>query len=202
MFTGLIQDVGRVERVERRSDSAELEIVSDPAFLDPADLTVGESIAVEGVCLTVTAKDARRFRALAGPETLARSTLRDARPAMTVNLERALRASDRLGGHIVAGHVDGVGELGGRRTRGPTLEIEFRAPRETLRYVVEKGSIAVDGSSLTVNRVDEYAFAVALIPHTIARTTLAAKPVGARVNLEVDVIGKYIEKFVAARLDR
>jgi riboflavin synthase len=133
---------------------------------------------------------------LAGPETLARTTVGAFRPAGKVNLERALRASDRLGGHIVAGHVDGTGEIASRRQSGPAVELHFRAPREVLRYVVEKGSIAVDGISLTVNRVDEYSFAVALIPHTISKTTLAAKTVGARVNLEVDIVGKYVEKFV------
>jgi riboflavin synthase len=202
VFTGLIQDVGRVEGAVRRGDTVEIDVAPHREALDPADVVLGESIAVEGVCLTVTERSARGFRVLAGPETLTRSTLRDVRPAMEVNLERALRASDRLGGHIVSGHVDGVGELAVRRTRGPVLELEFRAPREVLRYVVEKGSIAVDGISLTVNRVDEYSFAVALIPHTIAKTTLAAKAVGARINLEVDVVGKYIEKLVKERYAR
>jgi riboflavin synthase len=200
VFTGIIQDVGRVARVERRADSAEL--VIEPRALDVGDLVIGESIAVEGVCLTVTARAGGGFRALAGPETLARTTLGALRPASAVNLERALRPADRLGGHLVAGHVDGVGEVAHRRPAGPALTIGFRAPPEVLRYVVAKGSIAIDGISLTVNQVDEYSFAVALIPHTIAATTLADKPVGAKVNLEVDMIGKYVEKFVTERLRR
>jgi riboflavin synthase len=195
MFTGLIQDVGKVERAEWRGDSVELAIA--PQGLDAAGLELGESIAIDGICLTVTAREVGRFRVLAGPETLARTTVAGLRPGVRVNLERALRASDRLGGHMVAGHVDGVGEIASRRQVGLAVDIQIRAPREVLRYVVEKGSIAVDGISLTVNRVDEHAFGVSLIPHTLAKTTLGDKHPGAKLNLEVDMVAKYVEKFVS-----
>jgi riboflavin synthase len=194
MFTGLVEDIGRVERVERRGDSVELEIA--PAAIPTRELALGESIAIDGVCLTVTWKDPRRFRVLAGPETMRLTTTGSHHPGGRVNLERALRADARLGGHVVAGHVDGVGEIAVKKPIGPAVEIQLRAPRELLRYVVQKGSIAVDGISLTVNRVDEYAFAVGLIPHTLEKTTLGDKQVGAKVNLEVDILGKYVEKFV------
>jgi riboflavin synthase len=200
VFTGLVEDVGTIERAERRGDSVTLTIRTEAL---PADqLRVGDSVAIDGTCLTVTACADRRFTALAGNETLARTTLGKLRPAGKVNLERALRLGDPLGGHLVAGHVDAVGEIAGRRDLGANLDLQVRAPREVLRYVVVKGSIAIDGISLTVNRVDDYSFAVALIPHTVSKTTLAGKPVGAAVNLEVDVIGKYVEKLLGGYLPR
>jgi riboflavin synthase len=195
VFTGLVEDVGRIEGLERRSADA-VELIIAPVAIVATELALGDSVAVEGVCLTVTAREAGRFRMLAGPETLARTTLGALRIGSPVNLERALRASDRLGGHIMAGHVDGVGEVAEKRPQGPALFMSFRAPAGILRYVVEKGSIAVDGISLTVNQVDEYSFAVGLIPHTLDKTTLRHKHVGAKVNLEVDIVGKYVEKFV------
>jgi riboflavin synthase len=197
LFTGLVEDVGRIERAERRGEAVELEIA--PQAIRPEELALGDSVAIDGVCLTVTFKDARRFRALAGPETLKLTTLGAARPGGKVNLERALLPTTRLGGHIVAGHVDGVGELASKRPVGPAVDLQFRAPRDLLRYVVIKGSICVDGISLTVNRVDEYSFAVGLIPHTLEKTTLGDKQIGAKVNLEVDIVGKYVEKFVKER---
>jgi riboflavin synthase len=200
LFTGLVEDMGRIERADRRGDAVELEIAPDT--IDPAELSLGESVAIDGVCLTVTKLEGRRFRVLAGPETLRLTTTGAHRVGTRVNLERALKASDRLGGHVVAGHVDGVGEIASKRSIGPAVEIQFRAPRELLRYVVQKGSIAVDGISLTVNRVDEYSFAVGLIPHTLQKTTLGDKHVGSRVNLEVDILGKYVEKFVKEHLSR
>jgi riboflavin synthase len=138
----------------------------------------------------------------AGPETLARTTVGGFAEGTVVNLERALLPTTRLGGHIVAGHVDGVGSIESRVEDGPWLVVKFRAPPAILRYVVAKGSIAVDGISLTVNHVDGYAFAVALIPHTLEQTGLGRKTVGARVNLEVDIVGKYVEKFVFERQGR
>ena len=199
MFTGLIEDLGTIHRVDRKSDAAVLVIA--PKALATSELVLGESVAVDGACLTVTQIEpsggAGRFTVLAGAETLRRTTLGDLRPQSKVNLERALRLGDRLGGHLVAGHVDAVGQISSRRDLGSNLEIDFRTPPELLRYVIEKGSIAVDGISLTVNRVGDAAFSVALIPHTVANTTLAHKAVGARVNLEVDLVGKYVEKLVA-----
>lgn len=200
MFTGLVEDLGTVVRMDRRSDAVILGIApglpGTPATIDPAALALGESVAVNGVCLTVTERDARQFTVLAGGETLRRTSLGALRVQARVNLERALRMGDRLGGHMVSGHVDAVGEIASRRDLGANLDIAIRAPATALRYVIEKGSIAVDGISLTVNRVDDYSFAVALIPHTVARTTLAERRVGDKVNLEVDIIGKYVEKLL------
>jgi riboflavin synthase len=198
VFTGLVEDVGQVVRVDRRSDAAILTI--RPGAIAVGELALGESVSIEGACLTVT--DIGRsgaggtFTVLAGGETLRRTTLGDLRVQSKVNLERALRVGDRLGGHLVAGHVDEVGEIVSKRDLGANLELVFRASAQNLRYVVEKGSVAIDGISLTVNRVDDYSFTVALIPHTVEKTTLAAKSVGGRVNLEVDIIGKYVERLL------
>ena len=190
--------MGRVAAVAARNDDArDLELA--PGSIDVAELALGESVAVDGVCLTVTSRGAGRFAVTAGPETLARTTLGGLAVGARVNLERALRASDRLGGHIVAGHVDAVGTVAERRELDTGVLFRFAAPPQILRYVVEKGSIAVDGISLTVNAVDEYSFAVALIPHTVEKTTLADKQAGGRVNLEVDIIGKYVEKLLGGR---
>ncbi len=193
MFTGIVEELGELVAIEGDAEDGRL-TVRGPKVA--ADAVHGASIAVDGVCLTVTARDEGRFRVTCGPETLQRTTLGGLAAGARVNLERALRASDRLGGHIVAGHVDAVGELRARSPLGPGIELRFAAPPSILRYVVEKGSIAVDGISLTVNGVDEYSFAVALIPHTLDKTTLGDKAEGARVNLEVDVIGKYVEKLL------
>jgi riboflavin synthase len=194
MFTGLVEDVGTIVRLDRRSDAMVLAIAT--RAIDAAGLALGESVAVNGVCLTVTERSASQFTVLAGAETLRRTNLGELRIQHKVNLERALRVGDRLGGHLVSGHVDAVGEIGSRRDLGANIEIVIQAPRAALRYVVEKGSITVDGISLTVNRVDDYSFGVALIPHTVEQTTLAARRIGDKVNLEVDVIGKYVEKLL------
>ena len=197
VFTGLIEDMARVARVSPDGDAVQLVLAPDQ--LPSAELALGESIAIDGCCLTVTARDGRGFTVLAGPETLRRTTVGALRPGARVNLERALLPTTRLGGHIVAGHVDDVGVIAERRPLGPGLELVLRAPGPLLRYVVEKGSIAVDGISLTVNQVAAQSFTFALIPHTLERTTLGAKPVGARVNLEVDIVGKYVERFMKER---
>ena len=197
MFTGLIEDIGTLIRLDRRSDAAVLGIA--PGRMNVRELTLGESVAVDGVCLTVTGIAPGQdgvFTVLAGGETLRRTNLGRLRLRDRVNLERALRVGDRLGGHLVSGHVDAVGRIEQRRDLGANIDITITAPGEALRYIIEKGSIAVDGISLTVNRVDARSFAVALIPHTVEETTLAGKPVGAEVNLEVDQIGKYVEKLL------
>ena len=196
MFTGLVEDIGTVARADRRSDALVLAV--KPATIDVGGLALGESICHDGVCLTVTAVDrsAGTFTVLAGAETLARTTLGEVRVGGKLNLERALAVGARLGGHIVAGHVDGVGELVRREDRGANIVIGFRPDPALLRYVVGKGSICIDGISLTVNGVDDAGFDVAIIPHTASQTTLAGKRPGARVNLEVDVIGKYVEKLL------
>ncbi len=198
MFTGLVEDVGKIAALERQPDAVVLRIQT--RAIDAAQLALGESVAVDGCCLTVTERKAGEFQVLAGPETLARTTLGRFEPGTRVNLERAMLASARFGGHIVAGHVDGLGEIASQTPVGPAVEVVFRAGPEILRYVVEKGSIAVDGISLTVNRVDSYSFAVGLIPHTLEHTSLADKQVGAAVNLEVDIVGKYVEKLLAGHL--
>jgi riboflavin synthase len=195
MFTGLVEDVGTLERIERRSDAAVLTI--EPQSIPVSELGLGESVAVDGVCLTVTECAGRRFTVLAGAETLRLTTISELRVKSRCNLERALRLGDRLGGHMVAGHVDGVGEIRSRRDGGANLELHIAPPRDLLRYVIAKGSICIDGISLTVNTVGADSFSVALIPHTTTVTTLADKAVGARVNLEVDLVGKYVEKLVA-----
>ena len=194
MFTGLVEDVGTIERVEPAGGTCLIEV--RPAALPIGELAVGDSIAIDGACLTVTARGDGLFAVTAVDETLRRTTLGERSVGHTVHLERALRLGDRLGGHMVQGHVDGVGELAGRRAEGDNLELTVRAAPALLRYVVEKGSIAVDGVSLTVVRADDISFAVALIPHTIAVTALGRKEVGGRVNLEVDMIAKYVERLL------
>ena len=194
MFTGLIEDIGTIASASRRSDAVVFSV--RPTSIDCSSLVLGESIAINGVCLTVTERSADRFTALAGAETLRRTTLGRLRSQSRVNLERAMRVGDRFGGHLVAGHVDVVGQLAKRRDRGANLELVFRLPSEHMRYVVAKGSVCVDGISLTVNAVTATEFQVALIPHTCEQTTLRDTRVGDEVNIEVDIIGKYVEKLV------
>jgi riboflavin synthase len=196
MFTGLVEDVGTVVRADRRSNALVLAI--KPAKIPLAELTVGESVCHDGACLTVTEVDPGRgaYRVLAGGETLARTALGALAAGKRVNLERSLRVGDRLGGHWVTGHVDGTGELVARRDLGANLVLVFRAPPALLRYVVEKGSIAVAGVSLTVNAVDGDGFSVAIIPHTRDLTSLGELAVGDRINLEADILAKHVEKLV------
>jgi len=195
MFTGLVEDIGTVTKVERQGDAVILTV--RPAKMPVGELALGESITHDGACLTVTSMVDDTYTVLAGAETLRRTTLADVQVGSELNLERALQAGARLGGHLVAGHVDAVGEIAGRRDEAANIVFTIGAPGGLLRYVVEKGSIAVDGISLTVNRVDPRGFDVAIIPHTAEMTTLVEKHAGARVNLEVDVIGKYVEKLLA-----
>ncbi len=194
MFTGIVQDVGRLARSAVRGAGKRLAFTT---ALDAAGFELGESVAVNGVCLTVAARAAGTFEADASPETLAHTSLGALRLGDPVNLERALRPVDRLGGHFVLGHVDGVGRFAGRRPEGAFEVLRFEAPREVTRYLVAKGSIAVDGISLTVTRPDEGGFEVAVIPHTLERTNLPARRAGDAVNLEADILGKYVEKLLA-----
>ena len=196
MFTGLVEDIGTVARADRRSDALVLAI--RPERIPLAELAVGESICHDGACLTVTEVGREGYTVLAGRETLERTTLGELRAGRHVNLERALRLGDRLGGHWVTGHIDGTGELVQRRDLGANLVLVIRT---TLgRYIVEKGSIAVAGVSLTVNAVDAETFSVAIIPHTRDHTTLGELAIGARVNLEADVLAKHVEKLLSGRL--
>lgn len=193
MFTGLVHGVGRIESAERSDDGVRLSVAS--ALAD--ELTEGDSIAVNGVCLTATAIDGGRFAAEVMNETLSRSSLRDAARGTEVNLELPLRAGDRLGGHVVQGHVDAVGTVRTVSEDGFAHLIEIEATGELLRYVVHKGSIAVDGVSLTVAELGDRSFKVSLIPQTLRRTNLAHAEPGTIVNLEVDVLAKYVEKLIA-----
>jgi riboflavin synthase len=197
VFTGLVEDIGTVVRATHRSDALMLSI--RPRRIAVSELAVGESVCHDGACLTVTDVDAATYSVVAGAETLARTTLAAARVGGKLNLERAVRVGDRLGGHWVAGHVDGTGELAARRDLGANLVLEIRAAADLMRYVVVKGSIAVAGVSLTVNTANRETFSVAIIPHTLQETTLGDLSLGDRVNLETDIVGKYIEKLVEGR---
>jgi riboflavin synthase len=194
MFTGLVEDVGTIARADRRSDA--LVLVVRPRTMPVGELVVGDSVCHDGTCLTVTEIGRDSFTVLAGAETLARTTLGSLRIGSVVNLERALRVGDRLGGHWVTGHIDGTGELAIRRDLGANLVLGFRAVPALLKYIVEKGSIAVAGVSLTVNSVDPDMFSIAIIPHTRDHTTLGALAIGDRVNLEVDILAKHVEKLL------
>ena len=194
MFTGLIQDLGQVARVERSDAGVLLTIESALG----GELRVGDSVAINGVCLTATEVTDRFFGAQVMNETLQRSSLRELEPGAVVNIELPLRATDRLGGHIVQGHVDGLGSVVEVHDDGFSRRVTIDAPEELLRYVVSKGSIAVDGVSLTVAELNSTAFTVALIPETVQRTNLGLARVGTPVNLEVDVLAKYVEKLVGA----
>jgi riboflavin synthase len=195
VFTGLIADLGSVSAVERNDDGAALRVSTALA----AELAVGDSIAVNGVCLTATNIDGEMFSAQAIPETLARTTLGALKPGDHVNLELPLRADGRLGGHIVQGHVDSVGAVDERREEGDSCVLTIAGPTEILPYVVEKGSIAIDGVSLTVSAMRESGFEVSLIPETLRRTTLGRVLVGQPVNLEVDILAKHVQRLMEAR---
>jgi riboflavin synthase len=194
MFTGLVQELGEVRSIEREGGGARLRIAAKLA----ADLARGDSVSVDGVCLTATAVEAGEFAADVSHETLQRSVIGELAEGDRVNLEPALRAADRLGGHIVQGHVDGLARIEAIEEEGNGRKVRFEAPSELLRYVVEKGSVTLDGVSLTVTDVDERGFGVALIPETLERTSLGNAVPGRRVNLEVDVLAKYVEKLLSA----
>lgn len=196
MFTGIVRELGAVESVEGGPDGVRLRVRAPQTA---AGEELGGSVAVEGVCLTVKEVDAGVLAFDAVPETLARTTLGRLRPGDPVNVEPALRAGDPLGGHIVQGHVDGVGRVRAVTPEGDGVRLEVEAPPELLRYCVEKGSVAVAGVSLTVAALDEETFAAALIPHTLAVTTLGCLSAGDAVNLEVDVLAKHVERLLAGR---
>ena len=197
MFTGLVQDLGRVAEVHETADGVRVAIESPLA----KDLSEGDSVAVNGVCLTAVGQSGppnpERFGADVMRETLKRSSLGGMQPGSSVNLELPLRPTDRLGGHIVQGHVDGLGVVAGVVEDGFARVVTIEAGPELLRYIVEKGSIAVDGISLTVARIDGTSFDVSLIPETLERTTLGSAETGTVVNLEVDVLAKHVEKLLA-----
>lgn len=196
MFTGIVQEVGEVEEVQSAENGARI-IVRMPVLAP--EVGMGDSVAVNGTCLTAVELGSERIAFEAMGETLARTTTGALAAGSAVNLEPALRPTDRMGGHVVQGHVDAVGEVTGIRADGIAKVIEIAAPPAVLRYVVEKGSIAVNGVSLTVSSVNDRAFEIWLIPHTCEVTTFGDTQVGDTVNLEVDIYAKYVEKFAADR---
>jgi riboflavin synthase len=199
MFTGLVEGIGTIVRLERQSEGLRLWIRPTFSWENPA---LGESIAVNGVCLTATAWEPPAFSVDVSGESLSRSNLGGVQPGNPVNLERALRLSDRLGGHLVTGHVDGVGTITQKGRRGAFLWFRLSFPEDLAPYVVEKGSIAVDGISLTVNQVEGRQLELTIIPHTADQTTLPDRKVGDAVNLETDLIGKYVVHILTRAGDK
>ncbi len=197
MFTGIVEEMGVVERTDRGLSTTFVIMAREVL----KDLETGDSIAVNGVCLTVVAKGERTFSVEVSPETLRVTNLGSLKIGGAVNLERAMRLVDRVGGHLVSGHVDGTGIIRERRPEGNALVVAIEAPRDLLRYCVAKGSVAVDGVSLTINSVAEREFTVSIIPHTAKATTLGVKGVAETVNLEADLVAKYIERFSLPRAD-
>ena len=193
MFTGIIEEIGHVKSLARGAKSFTLEVEAD---LVMEGTQVGDSIATNGVCLTVTSLTGHGFTAAVMPETVQRTALGELKPGSAVNLERALSLQTRLGGHIVSGHIDGTGRISDRRQDDNALWLTVECDSRLLRYIIEKGSITIQGVSLTVARVDDKSFAVSLIPHTQAATTLHSARVGDLVNLENDIIAKYVEKLL------
>lgn len=193
MFTGIIEETGKIVGIRKGAKSSVLQIAGNKIF---SDLKIGDSVAVNGVCLTVTTMTNQSFYADVMSETLMRSSLGALRQGSMVNLERAMAADGRFGGHIVSGHIDGTGEICNIKKDDNAVWYTIKASPKLMRYIVEKGSIAIDGISLTVARVGKEEFSVSIIPHTIQETILGTKRVGDIVNLENDIVGKYIEQFL------
>jgi riboflavin synthase len=199
VFTGIIQDLGRVATREVRGVDARLTIATQR--LDLSSIAIGDSICVQGVCLTVTSLTGKAFTADVSHETLSLTTLGELQVDSPVNLEPSLRAGDPLGGHLVSGHVDGVARVLAAGRDGDSLRVTIAAPQELSRYIARKGSVTLEGVSLTVNDVDGVTFGVNLIPHTQAVTTLGRLQAGARVNLEIDQVARYVERLLSAAPD-
>jgi riboflavin synthase len=196
MFTGIVEEMGAVTCVEKTLAGTRLTILASTVM---SDLKIGDSISVNGTCLTVVTRGDRDFSVEVSPETLSVTTLGQLTAGEPVNLERAMKLNERIGGHLVAGHVDGVGTIRSRHQEGNAIFFDIEAPPEILRYCVAKGSITVDGISLTINDVSEHGFSVAIVPHTAKVTTLGIKQVNDLVNLEPDLIGKYVERLLQER---
>lgn len=190
MFTGIIERTGKIEKIERSAEGATFVIQGADS-----EMRIGESIAVNGTCVTVVKCSKDNFSVELSPETLEKTTFKRIAVGARVNLEKPLRLNDRLGGHLVSGHVDGVGQLIGKREEGNSVVMEFSIPPEFAKYLIAKGSVAIDGISLTVVEVHGNQFTVAVIPHTLEVTILQDKKIGEDVNLEFDLVAKYIERF-------
>ncbi len=197
MFTGIIQAIGAIAAVDMQGDDMRLRV--DSGALDLHDTNVGDSISVSGVCLTVVDLVAKGFSADVSRETLACTTFADLRPGQRVNLEKALTPASRLGGHLVSGHVDGIGKVLERRAEARSVRFRIQAPASLARYIAAKGSVCVDGASLTVNAVEDSGFELNIVPHTLRATTLDEWQAGRRVNIEVDLIARYLERLLLAR---
>jgi riboflavin synthase len=196
MFTGIVEEMGVVKSLEKGLTGTRLTILASAVL---QDLAVGASISVNGACLTVVARNEKDFSTEVSPETLAVTNLDKLAPGSPVNLERAMRLNERIGGHLVAGHVDGVGTIRGRQQEGNAILLTIEAPQEILRYCVQKGSITIDGISMTLNEVTDRTISISVIPHTARVTTLGLKQTGDSVNLESDLIGKYVERLLQER---
>jgi riboflavin synthase len=199
MFTGIIQAVGKIKQLRTLGGDARLTV--DTGTLDLADTKIGDSIAVSGVCLTPVELGKSEFAADVSAETLSRTTLGGLTPGDLVNLEKALTPTTHLGGHMVSGHVDGVGEVLSRESEARSSRFRIRVPVGLARYIAEKGSICVDGVSLTVNAVEDDAFNVNIVPHTMNHTSMSSYRTGTRVNIEVDVVARYLERLLTASTD-
>jgi riboflavin synthase len=196
MFTGIVEEMGAVTMMEKTLAGTRVTLLASTVL---SDMKIGDSVSVNGICLTVVAKGERDFSVDVSPETLSVTTLGQLLPGTPVNLERPMKLNERIGGHLVAGHVDGVGTIRSRQQEGNAIFFTIEAPPEILRYSVLKGSITVDGISLTINDVTQYGFTIAVIPHTAKVTTLGLKQVNDTVNLEADLIGKYVERLLQER---
>lgn len=194
MFTGIIEELGAIKKIVKKSASLTLTIHADAVLKDVKE---GDSIAVSGVCLTVVDFDSDSFTAEVSPETLEKSYLDELKKGDRVNLERSLKIGDRLMGHMVSGHIDGTGQIVKKEKKGGFIDITFQTKKELMKYIVTKGSIAIDGVSLTVVSCKEDTFGISIIPHTARMTTIGIKDRGDSVNLECDLIGKYVESFVS-----
>ncbi len=196
MFTGIVEEMGAITVLRKTLAGTKLTILASTVM---GDLKIGDSVSVNGICLTVVSKSERDFSVEVSPETLSVTTLGDFAVGLPVNLERAMKLNERIGGHLVAGHVDGVGRIRSRQQDANAIMLKIEAPHDILKYCVSKGSVTVDGISLTINDMSENGFSVAIIPHTAKVTTLGLKQVNDSVNLESDLIGKYVERLLQER---
>jgi riboflavin synthase len=199
MFTGIIEEVGTIEQIKQSGEAIVMTIASKRLL---TDVHLGDSIAVNGVCLTVTSFDKDRFTVDLMPETVRNTSLRQLSRGSRVNLERAMAAGGRFGGHFVSGHVDGIGEILSKHRRDNAIYYEIKVSKELRKYIILKGSIAIDGTSLTVFGVTDDTFTISIIPHTVEETIIGMKGPGDVVNIECDMIGKYIEQFIGQRFEQ